>query len=45
MGLWVFELPCETEIDDIDLIAMLSNTHEEIVGLDVPMSFESECIQ
>ena len=38
VGLWVPELLCETEINDVDLIATLSNTHKEIVGLDVPMN-------
>jgi hypothetical protein len=38
VGLWVPELLCETEINDVDLIATLSNTHKEIVRLDVPMN-------
>ena len=37
MCLRVSELLCETEIDDIDLISMLADTHKEVVGLYVPM--------
>ena len=38
MGLWVTVLLGETKVDDVDLIATLSNTHEEIVGFDVTMN-------
>jgi len=37
MCLQVSELLCETEIDDIDLIATLADPHKEVVGLYVPM--------
>ena len=37
MSLWVTEFLRETKIDNIDLIASLANTHEEVVGLDVTM--------
>jgi hypothetical protein len=37
MGLRVPELLRETEIDDVDLIATLADSHEKVVGLDVPM--------
>ena len=35
MGFRVLELR-ETEIDDFDLITMFADSHEEVVGLDVP---------
>lgn len=35
--LWVLEFLFKTEINDIDLIAMFSNAHEE-VGLDVSVN-------
>jgi hypothetical protein len=35
MSLWVTILLGQTEIDDIDLVATLTNTHEEVVGLDI----------
>ena len=35
MGLRVTVLLGQTEIDDIDLVASLSDTHEEVVRLDV----------
>ena len=38
MGLRVTELLCETEIDDIDLIATLPNTHDKVVWFDIPMN-------
>ena len=38
MGLGVTELLGETEIDDIDLIASLSDAHEEVVGFDIAMN-------
>jgi hypothetical protein len=37
MCLGVSELLCETEIDDIDLIATLADPHKKRVGLYVPM--------
>jgi len=37
MCLQVSELLCETEIDDIDLIATLADPHKEVVRLCVPM--------
>jgi len=37
MCLRVSELLCETEFDDIDLIAMLADPHKKCVGLYVPM--------
>ena len=36
--LWVPEFLCKTEINDIDLIAMFANAHEEVVGLDVSVN-------
>jgi hypothetical protein len=38
MSLWITELLRETEIDDIDLVAPLANTHEEVVGFDITMN-------
>jgi hypothetical protein len=35
MRLWVSVLFGETEINHIDLVASLSDTHEEIVGFDI----------
>ena len=35
MCLWVTVLLGQTEINDIDLIATLANTHEEVVRLDI----------
>ena len=35
MGFGVTVLLGQTEIDDIDLVASLSDTHEEVVRLDV----------
>lgn len=37
VGLWIPVLLRETEVDDVDLVASLSDAHEEIVGLDVPV--------
>lgn len=37
MSLWVTELLRETEIDDVDLIATLADTHKEVVWFDIPM--------
>ena len=37
MGLGVAVLLRETEIDDVDLVAPLTNAHEEVVGLDITM--------
>ena len=36
MGFRVPERLRETEIDDVDLITTFSDSHEEVVGLDVP---------
>lgn len=35
MGLGVTVLLGETEVDDVDLVATLTDTHQEVVGLDV----------
>jgi hypothetical protein len=35
MGLWVMKFLCETKIDNVDLISMLTNTHEEVVWFDI----------
>ena len=37
MGLRVAILLGQSEVDDIDLVATLANTHQEIVRLDVSM--------
>ena len=37
VGLWVTELLCQTEIDDVDLVSAFADTHEEVVRLDVTM--------
>jgi hypothetical protein len=37
VGLWVPKILGETKVDDIDLIPTFSDSHEEIVGLDVSM--------
>jgi hypothetical protein len=37
VGLGIAILLGKTEIDDVDLIATLSNSHEEVVGFDVTM--------
>jgi hypothetical protein len=37
MGLQVPELLRETKIDDIDLVATLTDPHEEVVGHDIPV--------
>ncbi len=37
VGLWVAEFLRETKVNDVDLIAALSNTHQEIVWFDVTM--------
>jgi hypothetical protein len=37
MGFRVPELLCETEINDVDLIATFADSHEEVVGFDVPV--------
>lgn len=29
---------CETEIDDVDLVSTLANTHQEVVGLDITVN-------
>ena len=33
-----FRVPGKTEIDDIDLITTFADSHEEVVGLDVPVN-------
>jgi len=38
MGLGVTELLGETRIDDIDLISMFSNAHEEVVRFDIAIN-------
>jgi len=38
MTLWVAVLLCQSEIDDIDLVATLANAHQEVVGLDIAMN-------
>jgi hypothetical protein len=37
VGLRVAKLFCKAEIDDVDLVATLSNSHQEVVGLDIAM--------
>jgi hypothetical protein len=37
MCLWVSVLFGKTEINHIDLVSTLSNAHEKVVGLDVPV--------
>jgi hypothetical protein len=37
VGLGVTVLLGEPKVDDIDLVAPLADTHEEVVGLDVPV--------
>ena len=37
MSLWVAIFLGETEVDDIDLVAALTNSHKEVVRLDVTM--------
>ena len=36
-GLRITELLCEAEVDDINLVATLASSHEEIVRLDITM--------
>jgi len=38
MSLGVAELLCETEIDNIDLVTTLADTHQEIVRFDIAMN-------
>ena len=38
VSLWVTVLLGETEIDHVDLVAALANTHEEVVGLDITVN-------
>lgn len=35
VGLGVAEFLRKTKVDDIDLVATLSNTHQKVVGLDI----------
>lgn len=35
MCLWVTVLLSKTKVDDVDLVASLSNAHQEIVGLNI----------
>ena len=37
VSLGVTVLLGQTEVDDVDLVAALANTHQEVVGLDVTM--------
>ena len=37
MGLWVTILLGQTEVDDIDLIASLTDAHEKVVWFDITM--------
>jgi len=37
MSLRVSELLCEAEIDDVDLVAMLVDPHEEVIRLNIPV--------
>jgi hypothetical protein len=37
MGPWVTVLLCQTEVDNIDQISSLANTHEEVIGLYIAM--------
>ena len=37
VGLGIPELLCETKIDDVDLVPTLADTHQEVIGLDVPV--------
>lgn len=36
--LWVTVLLCQSEVDDIDLISTLPNSHQEVVRLDITMN-------
>jgi hypothetical protein len=37
MGPGTLVLPAQTEIDDTDLVASLSNAHQNVIRLDVPV--------
>ena len=37
VGLWIAILLRQAKINNIDLIASLSNTHQEVVWLDIPV--------
>lgn len=37
MRLWVTVFLCQSEIDDIDLVTTLTNTHQEVIRLDITM--------
>lgn len=49
VGLGIPSFLCETEVNDGCLVASLADTHEEVVGLNVPvdkvLSSENEYIQ
>ena len=38
VGLRVPKLLREAEIDDVDLVSTLSNTHQEVIGLDITVN-------
>lgn len=38
VGLWVTVFLSQTEVNDIDLVPSLANTHQEVVGLDVTVN-------
>jgi hypothetical protein len=37
VDLQITELLCKNKIDDVDVVATLSNSHQEVVGLDIAM--------
>jgi hypothetical protein len=39
MGPWVTVLLCQTKVNNIDQISSLTNTHEEVIGLDITMDY------
>lgn len=38
VGLWIAELLGKTEIDDVDLVATLADSHEEVIWLNVAVN-------
>ena len=36
-GLWIAEPFSQTEIDDINIVLLLANSDEEVIGLNVPV--------
>ena len=38
MRLWVAVLLCQTEVNHIDLVASLANSHQKVVWLDIAMN-------